>query len=783
MGAAAMVTAWPIATGTLDEGHHGCTELRIHGVGATTPETLLDHPHVVQIAGDGTAGFYRRWDPDGRPGDRHGDDRHVEGYCWGGLTSRSAVRALWVLLVPFMLVNLAHWSLPPNRRGTESGAAKRLLRLLGMTLTATLALGAAEVGVDLLARQCGSTSCFNSAPSWAKALQRHPQSLIAVASLLPVFVLGLVAWLGRRTLHSYEDKKPFGAEREAGQPALADPGFWDGAEPVGRLQGLHLAAGLCAAAVVQALPAFDGHQRVAARTVIVVAGVVLLAASAVALGDGVERPHSRQASGSPPLGRVPWALAGLAGVTLVAAVVVDLLPRAVGSAGPHPTVLRHLDGLNQGLFALQLLLVAGLLVAVVARSRGRRRWPDRLIAPTFALAGWAVAWIFTAGLAVRVARQLLGDAKNAVPPSYVVAGALIGPALVIVVIVAAAVASRSYRRNLGAEKSCVERLPVPGGPGCGAEPGAGADASSRVGALAATRARARLLDSAPGLGVLAGVIAGAVAVVALVADRFWGYFAYRPYVRDLADLGTLLLGFVAAWLITMTTRAFKDQSTRRTIGILWDIGTFWPRAAHPFAPPSYGERALPDLQHRLTFLAGDPDDRVVVAGHSQGSVIAAALVLMPRPATLRGSVRLLTYGCPIGRLYGRVFPLYFGPDVLVALGAAVLDPPDWEPSEPETVRARSTGWISLYRATDPVGGYVFVDVEARETTSPFGAVGARTTAGGVDVVLVDPPFATPPGDTSAPAAAGHSHYREDPTYDHAVSVLCRPDRSERGRLP
>jgi len=45
----------------------GVTELRVHGVSGTPPESILGHPHVQQVAGDGTTGFYRRlWRPSTR---------------------------------------------------------------------------------------------------------------------------------------------------------------------------------------------------------------------------------------------------------------------------------------------------------------------------------------------------------------------------------------------------------------------------------------------------------------------------------------------------------------------------------------------------------------------------------------------------------------------------------------------------------------------------------------------------------------------------------------------
>jgi hypothetical protein len=290
----------------------------------------------------------------------------------------------------------------------------------------------------------------------------------------------------------------------------------------------------------------------------------------------------------------------------------------------------------------------------------------------------------------------------------------------------------------------VERLPAPAGPGGQADAG-------RSRRIAKARRRARLLDYVPQLGVLGAAVAIVAATVASAVDFSNSSLPKERSVEHLADLGATLLGVGLAGALGFAVSSWRQPEKRRTLGILWDIGTFWPRATHPFGPPCYGERALPQLQNRLGYLAEAPDADVVVAAHSQGSVIAVAALLMPYPPTLQVRLSLVTYGSPLRRLYGRAFSSYFG--------SADLD----------RMRNRIGGrWYNLYRLTDPVGGWV--DSPVDEVHAPaFGPGGARRA--GVDVVLVDPVYGCPPGDQFPRAPRAHSHYRDDPTYGRAVEEV------------
>src|ERR1035441_9977169 len=81
----------------------GVTELRVHGVGGTPPDAILGDLAPEQASGDAIAGFYRSSDHRASGGGQEAGldvDRHVEVYSWGGLTSQSKVRVLWLALLP-----------------------------------------------------------------------------------------------------------------------------------------------------------------------------------------------------------------------------------------------------------------------------------------------------------------------------------------------------------------------------------------------------------------------------------------------------------------------------------------------------------------------------------------------------------------------------------------------------------------------------------------------------------------------------------------------------------
>ena len=407
------------------------------------------------------------------------------------------------------------------------------------------------------------------------------------------------------------------------------------------------------------------------------------------------------------------------------------------------------------MFAVQaLLLVASAIASALQRAeRTQAAWAG--FAPSvLAAIGWLIAGGFAAALMLAVARVLgsptaanrVNSARDLIVPTpYLWSSAVaLGAAAMLIPAVGWLVwrwrqTSAALRKDV---LGCYANVPQPQD-----DPAV----ASRIAVIARAWSKARLTDRAvPVVGALV------CAVLALVAAAAIGYIISHDWILQhlswAVTFGVLAMAVLAGLLIQIGRRAYSDQAERRTVGILWDLGTFWPRAVHPLAPPCYSERTLPDLLRRIEYRQGSPAGAagsVVLSCHSQGTVIGAATVLQLAPGQT-GAVGLLTYGSPLRRLYARIFPAYFGLDALRRVNDEL-----------------SARWLNLYRSSDPIGGFVFAD--------RFGHSGPT---GDLDWWLVDPVFDRPPGDGSWPPTRAHSDYWADPAYKQAVGSLAARMRDD-----
>lgn len=738
-------------------------ELLVHGVGGTTPQDMLGDPRTVRITGDEKAAVYRRTDDaeaENRPGEYQ--DRPIpEAYCWSNLTSGNGARALWLLLLPFMVVNLAHWMRPRaegRRRTTRLYGA--LVRLVALSLTVLLTAAACEVALDLLAWQCAGSNECSDERSWLGFMSgaeeswwSQPGRRLTVAATVPTALVALLWYLSNRTWSAYESQRPptgagetpaadtadgggddegdedvpaaedgdhdgrngaDGAHNGRGgaagrrkphvRPALGRPGFWYGRRLVARLRAAHTAAGLLtvAAAVAGAAARYDrGGEDVLLKVCGIVLEGALVAVAAAVLWVVARRGRSERRVDATIDRAAVRCLPGAALVLLALALLYASWSRPgwISAATLPGDVTFRVIVLAQGALVVALAIAARRLHR---RARHPRTVLHGLGGPAVAMLACALGGVMTGGVAQRVADWLDGPGTPGMhgqgsipgPPVLLSWQASAIPVLLAVLLVPAvllAVRTWHTARRLVPQ---VEAEYFDG------DPGEGRRDRARTRRIAGTRARAALTDVAP---LIVGVVSGATLLLGAAAvggawlsgevpGRSFGEGPAEAAAEAAQAVGSWLIGFGFILFVTMGRRAYRDASARRTIGILWDVGTFWPRAAHPFAPPCYAERAVPDLTWRMCTWTGRTGGRLVISGHSQGSVLAAAAVWQ-LPSQTRRRVALLTYGSPLERLYGRWFPAYFGPEALLELSSEV------------------DCWRNLWRRTDPIGGPMLIVAE------------------------------------------------------------------------
>ncbi|MGW5561244.1 hypothetical protein ACWER9_28990 [Micromonospora sp. NPDC003944] len=722
-------------------------ELRVHGVSGASAAQVLDLQPTGQVAGDRSGGFYRPrpLDSTGVPGVT------LEAYRWGDLPSGTVARSLAVVfLLPFMLVNVAIWMRPANP-GSEA-TVKSLCRLLALTLTVLYVLAIAGVALDLVGWKCLASSDCLAGRSWLSWLGGRPVGQrLAVLALVPVAAIGLIWRVSSRPGRTFEAFRA--PDQGVSASRLGTIGQWDAEPLVGRLRAIHVSAAFATLNLVLLLARGPTATTIALTAV---TGVIL----AGCVGLLCTPPLIDRAPGDKRLDRITRTLRTVA-VILTVVVVAHVLTSS--QPWPEGHGLPGYDTTLAGLFLAQTTLLAALGVVLLwLRRRERGATPlFGLGALGVAATGISMAVAYSAELVYRVADFLdrdvpTGEGIASGPPrayTWAIYGFLRG--LVVTVIIAGLVVllSRPGRRRAAA---AIVARDFPNAP---------AEAGPRLRQVRDAAARARFTEKLVPLAVLYGCLAGLATATTTIG--LLGQFPSGVIERNVglpADAVTFGIAF-GSWVIAAVILglvvggifAYRTEPYRRHIGVLWDLGTFWPRAAHPFAPPCYSERAVPELARRITYLV-ERGDAVLLTGHSHGSVLLAATVLQ-LPPQVGDRVALLTHGSPLRRLYARLFPAYVDDAALHEIG-----------------RRMGWRWVNLWRDTDPIGGWIF---------SPYPSstsAGTADPAAAVDRRQRDPrDLVTPPGDSVAPPILGHWPGESDEPFAEVVRELVRRLRGRTGR--
>lgn len=803
------------ATPTVGSADRPWVELRIHGVSGTPPEAMLESAHVRQVAGDAWGRFFR-------PVDGVGDEqqavegRTLEGYHWGKYTSGSAMKGLWLILIPFGMVNAAAFMLPDpgsgRRNRTLHTAALALIRGLAIGLTCTFALTAGLIMVDLVGFS------WASGVGWLSALGLR--WTVSSGLLASGGVLLLLFAMGNENRAADFDPPPAHAIADVPVPrGMSRLEFFTETQSAPILGRLHLAMGWSVLALLGTLVwksiagQVPGTPHEDLRLVVQVASIgliLLIGGVVVALGDPEQAINATSDHFYfPVLPLVSKVLMVVSGALLVACFVLLTTTR------PGSDILllnpadvdRYTKLLPTACTVVMFLLLAacyllgrGTRPSLVGTPAPFRRYARGLAAWAASSAGLFMGVGFCAAFDLGVGKLVGRGAQTDL--IYRIAYVW---GITTVILVAAGLATGAtlfvrrhrYEREIQAE---YQRLTSPT---LRHEAPPGYLTSISLGRLLAN------LKWYVAAVTIFFAVTGTVMTVVTCLEMFQvslpGAVAWISQGRDvqrlsgpdvivapqsrwfgvLYNIGTFALIAAAGYMFVLGRRALRTESARRGLNVVWDVISFWPHSVHPFVPPSYAQFAVRDLRRRIRHhlllspvvpAAGVeepvPADapRVVLSAHSQGSLIALATLLWLSEAE-RSRVALVTYGSQLQVAFPRGFPAYVDFPLL------------------RLVRARlGNRWINLYRETDPIAGPVLSwdrstipQVPDAPTSHRLGATGPRPDViegatgrreSGPDWRVLDPPPVDPTLQTTTVThLSKHSGYPASADYGAAVREL------------
>lgn len=620
------------------------SEIRVHGVSGTPPSDLLYTEPVTYDQGWDLAKIY----------EPTRDDWDVKAFHWGSLTSKSSLSAFWILLAPFAMANVAGWM-------TESPNvwSRIWIRIAGLSLTGIFFVQMANMSLDIP---------YSTGVSSTAATRMY-----AITCLVVVFGLG---WMS--TQSSFKPltlrermRHLFSPTVAAMNPLMKEPDWSDPAEHLEvegthlwgvhsilhRLRRLHLAFGMAMLSVVAGRAFGDRGLEAAA---LILAGLMMVT---LALTTGAAA-RNRFVLGI-------TAIAPLAGVGVLAWSIVGSSPPELAGAS-----LQVSDDLTYEIALVLGISAALALSGEIATGGPRKGWtPMGLLAVATLMGG-------TLGLTgAMLVETYLSEASTTAhtfdgSATFVTVG-MAG----LVVVMATTFAVATFFPKTGNDRSRVRR-----------------------GVL-----RARVILLVAGVyGAVVGAAAVALSCMGPAEGCAQTDITMPAWVNEDPENMTVLFGLpfdpasllgwakilmvaVPAMLIvrSIVGGLLNGQDSRRKVGILWDLGSFWPRWFHPLGPPAYGPYAVTRLQ---TVISEEQPD--VLAAHSQGSLITAVALCLADEDASPGL--FITYGSQLGDLYPALFP---------SLGLHSLA---------DTVSDQVDGkWLNLWRPNDAIGGQVIRSLGSR----------------------------------------------------------------------
>jgi hypothetical protein len=662
-------------------------------------------------------------------------DYETQAFHWGGLTAGSRLTAFWILLAPFAFANVAGW-MSWDRHNRFGHSA---VRLAGLGLTAML-LSQAFTALVLLpylwVDRLGEVQILWRAIEVGSGLRKGVMLglVVLLSALFLVLVLKastqshfaplktgaqarLLAWPtvdsmlppppGEDLIPLDDEPEPAPERPEPEQPrrdepddekiqrfddptgaAITDPRLWRPNSILHRLRRLHVGVGLGIVAVGVAVWTDTTWALIVSGSLL---SIIVLTTALTAFA---------------PQGRlVIWAtaLAPLAALAvLIASLSTILTSQVTAWQEPSTHTVTFITTLVLGVFVLLSLtsgwiavgalviatLIGGILGIAVGIVVESMLGLDVLEANG---AAWvAIAMLFLLGLLLTVALILSwwpaehtsGDGWEVLLRRVVLKATWLFRAAAIYGLIAGGVASVIVWRAGSWEP---DRLGVP-------EPGSLAyRIAIAMGVMLVVLVLARV-GTHFGWILAPLVLLGAALIVFAASKDFFAveFLKVQIVLKDnLVDIAVAVAivvpgAFMLRSIWTGAGSSKAGRAKRRSVGILWDLGSFWPRWFHPLAPPAYGPMAVTELRKEL-----QSHSRKVLAAHSQGSLIGALALIYT--ADDKRPDRLLTYGSQLGNLYQLMFPdVGIGGDDGLVERVCTLYP---------------DGWVNLYRETDPIGGH------------------------------------------------------------------------------